>query len=48
VPDGQQLVRRWFALALVVAIQGENAPAADLPRGGIRAVADQLPSSTPF
>jgi mono/diheme cytochrome c family protein len=38
---GGQFVQRQFVLALVVAMHGENAPAADLPGSGIRAVADQ-------
>jgi mono/diheme cytochrome c family protein len=34
-------VRRWFALALVLAMLGETAPAADLPGSGVVATPDQ-------
>jgi mono/diheme cytochrome c family protein len=35
-------MRRWFALALVAAICGENAPAAELPASGVEVVIDEV------
>jgi mono/diheme cytochrome c family protein len=34
-------VRRWFVVALVAAIYGDNAPAAELPRSKVAAAPDQ-------